>query len=164
MNRPPVVIIGYGNPSRGDDAVGPLLIEALEQDQKHCNSRSSCELITDFQLQIEHVTDLEERKILLFIDAALSAKPPFEFTRITPKKDHSYSSHSLTPATLLSIYEAVFKKPSVPAYLLKIPGYQFELGKPLSQQSSLHIKQATDFIKMLIKEPMQDAWDNHFSQ
>ncbi|MCW8921336.1 MAG: hydrogenase maturation protease [Sedimenticola sp.] len=160
MNRPPIVIIGYGNPSRGDDAVGPLLIEELEQEERVINSPSEYELITDFQLQIEHVTDLEERKLLLFVDASLSAKPPFEFSRLTPGMDHSYTSHSLTPATLLSIFETVFKQPSPPAYLLKIPGYQFDLGMPLSQKSSHHLKQAKHFIHALIKDPRQESWEH----
>jgi hypothetical protein len=46
-------VFGYGNLSRGDDALGPLLIEYIE---KHVYF-SGLEIITDFQLQIEHALE-----------------------------------------------------------------------------------------------------------
>ena len=49
-----VLIFGYGNLSRGDDALGPLIIEYIE---KNCFF-DGLEMITDFQLQIEHALDL----------------------------------------------------------------------------------------------------------
>lgn len=159
MNRPPIVIIGYGNPSRGDDALGPLLIERLEQSQQKSGSSSTYELITDFQLQIEHVTDLQGRDLLLFVDASLSAAPPFEFSPLKPHRDHSYSSHSLTPATLLAVFEAVYKEHPPPAYILSIPGAEFELGRPLGQQAEDYLNQALNFTNTLLEKPLKTLWD-----
>ena len=50
----PILIFGYGNLSRGDDALGPLLLEYIED---HCDL-STIELLVDFQLQIEHALDI----------------------------------------------------------------------------------------------------------
>ena len=41
----PVLLFGYGNLSRGDDALGPLLLEYVE---KHC-SLDMIEILSDFQ-------------------------------------------------------------------------------------------------------------------
>lgn len=157
MSRAPVVIIGYGNPSRGDDALGPLLLDRLAQ----CPDipPGNYEMVTDFQLQIEHVTDLEQRDLLLFADAAVSAPAPFGFSRLTPLQDHSYSSHSLSPATLLAVFEQVYGTAPPPAYLLTIPGYAFELGQPLSSQAADHLGQAVDFVRELLRQPRQTCWE-----
>jgi len=158
VSRAPVAIIGYGNPSRGDDALGPLLLERLGQSQDI--DPRQYESVTDFQLQIEHVTDLEQRDLLLFIDASVSARPPFEFSRLTPQRDHSYSSHSLSPATLLSVYQDVYKIAPPPAYLLTIPGYLFELGQPLSQRAAEHLEQAVSFVEELLQHPQRRFWES----
>ena len=64
----PILVFGYGNLSRGDDALGPLLLDYI---QKHCDLRK-IELLTDFQLQIEHALDLEHRSLILFVDASVA--------------------------------------------------------------------------------------------
>lgn len=160
MSRPPVAIIGYGNPSRGDDALGPLLLERLGE----CRDLDTrlFETVTDFQLQIEHVTDLEQRDLLLFVDASVSARPPFEFVRLAPQQDHSYSSHSLSPATLLTVFETVCQVAPPPAYLLTIPGYRFELGEPLSQMAAEHLEQAVSFVEELLRHPQRKFWESQF--
>lgn len=157
MSRPPVAVIGYGNPSRGDDALGPLLLERLEV---LAVNPGAYEPVTDFQLQIEHVTDLAQRDLLLLVDASLTAGAPFEFTRLTPQRDHSYSSHSLSPATLLSVYQDVYKIAPPPAYLLTIPGYLFELGQPLSQRAAEHLEQAVSFVEELLQHPRRRFWES----
>ncbi|WP_428609827.1 hydrogenase maturation protease [Sedimenticola sp.] len=157
MKRAVVAVIGYGNPSRGDDAIGPCLLDLLTEYRE--DLQQHYEAITDFQLQIEHVTDLQQRELLLFVDASVSAPAPFGFSRLTPQRDHSYSSHSLSPATLLSVYTEVYKVTPPPAYLLAIPGYRFELGTPLSHQAAGHLEQAVDFVRALLDRPDVAFWD-----
>jgi hydrogenase maturation protease len=77
-----VLVFGYGNLSRGDDALGPLLIEYIE---KHVYF-SGLEIITDFQLQIEHALDLEGRDLVLFVYAAVGCDQPYQFSRLAPEK------------------------------------------------------------------------------
>lgn len=159
MSRAPIVLLGYGNLSRGDDALGPALLERLAQSPSGHIPPAVYEPITDFQLQIEHVTDLAERELLLFIDASVSAPTPFGFSRLAPRRDHSYSSHSLSPATLLSVYAEVYKVTPPPAYLLTIPGRRFELGEPLSQEATTHLACAVDFVRGLLAQPNGEFWN-----
>ena len=82
----PDLIFTWGNPSRGDDALGPALYELLQQE-----NLSGVDVLTDFQLQIEHSIDLEGRKRVLFVDASTSAEAPFELSRVQPEQDASYT-------------------------------------------------------------------------
>ena len=134
-NIRPVLIFTYGNPSRGDDALGPAMHDMLSQ-----NPLEGVELQTDFQLQIEHALDLEGRDFILFIDASINSPEPFELKRLTVQKDDSYTTHAMSPSSLLSVYRQIKACEPPQAWLMTIRGYEFGLGKPLSlgAQTNLH--------------------------
>ena len=52
-SRPDVLLLAVGNPSRGDDALGPLLLDRLEADLTDAIAARRVELLADFQLQID---------------------------------------------------------------------------------------------------------------
>ena len=95
MDIPDLLILAVGNPSRGDDALGPLFLERLAQLQAQRGAGQTVEWLTDFQLQIEHAVDLANRTLALFVDASVSCPAPFQFTRLQPLRDASYTSHAL---------------------------------------------------------------------
>ena len=112
----PLLIFGYGNLSWGDDALGPLLLERLQElDLPHL------ELLTDFQLQVEHVIDLQGREQVLFVDASVSCSVPYTFSRLYAQKDASYTSHVMSPMALLHSYTQLYGNPP-PTYLLQVRG------------------------------------------
>jgi len=137
---PPILIIGIGNPSRGDDALGPMLIERLEALQI-----PDVELLTDFQLQVEFVLDLQGRQQVIFIDASLNAAPPFEFTPVAAEEDSSYTSHALSPGAVLHAYQQLYGPPP-PAYVLAIRGTAFELGEGLSEVATANLDAALGWL------------------
>ncbi len=55
------------------------------------------DLLTDYQLQIEHAVDLERRECVLFVDASVSATAPYEFYRLQAERDSSYTTHAMSP-------------------------------------------------------------------
>jgi hydrogenase maturation protease len=142
----PDLIFTWGNPSRGDDALGPVMYELLQQEDLN-----GVDLLTDFQLQIEHSIDLEGRKRVLFVDANASANAPFELSRLQPEQDASYTTHAMSPQALLSVYQQVNGCTPPPAWLLSIRGYEFGLGLPLSTAANRHLLAAFNHIKELIK-------------
>ena len=142
----PDLIFTWGNPSRGDDALGPALYELLQQE-----ALDGVDLLTDFQLQIEHSIDLEGRQCVLFVDASTSATAPFELVQLQPEQDASYTTHAMSPQALLSVYQQVNGSPPPPAWLLSIRGYEFGLGLPLSTAANQHLLAAFNHIKELIK-------------
>jgi hydrogenase maturation protease len=133
----PLLVFGWGNPSRGDDALGPLFVERFEE-----LNLPDVECLTDFQLQVEHALDLAGRKQILFVDASIDVAAPFAVTPIGPLKDASFSTHAMSPQAVLEVYRELTEEEPPPAGLLAIRGERFELGEPLSEAAADHLDAA----------------------
>jgi len=129
VNEPPapILVLAVGNPSRGDDALGPALAERLE-----AAAAPGVEVITDFQLQVEHALDLVGRRLVIFVDASIGTTAPFEWRRITPAPDFLHTSHALSPEAVLATYMRVQKEQPPECWALCVRGETFELGAALS--------------------------------
>lgn len=149
MGAPRVLVFGYGNPSRGDDGLGPALLERLE----------GCDCLTDFQLQVEHALDLKDRDLVLFVDASVACPAPFRLSRLRPARDTSYTTHAVSPAAVLEVYRQLHGQEPPPCYLLSIRGDRFELGEDLSPAAIARLAAAQDLVARLLSEPSAEAWD-----
>jgi hydrogenase maturation protease len=148
-----LLLFGYGNPGRGDDALGPGLIARITQLQL-----ADVECQNDMQLQVEHVTDLAGCDRALFVDADMSCAEPFEFSEIRSRKDRSYTSHAMNPSALLHAYSQVYGKDAPPAFLLRIRGYDFELGDPITAKASANLEAATKLVVELCTSVNPSVW------
>ena len=151
----PILIMTWGNPSRGDDALGPLMHDALIGE-----AFDNVEILTDFQLQIEYTVDMQHRDRIVFVDASVSAKTPFEFYRLRPAADESYTTHAMSPQSLLATYEKVNRSSPPPAYMLSVRGYDFELGSTLTERASANLAGATAFLMQLVTAYARKNWDS----
>jgi len=151
----PILVFAVGNESRGDDALAPLLLRDLEGS---ADAAGRVELIEDYQLQVEHVTDLLDRSAVLFADADMSCAEPFHFSEIAAEKDSSYTSHVMTPFALLHTYRQVYGTDAPPAFLLRIRGYDFELGNPLSDKAAANLEAATKLMRALCADGDLQRW------
>ncbi|MDP2418261.1 hydrogenase maturation protease [Hydrogenophaga sp.] len=129
----PLLVFGWGNPSRGDDALGPLLAEQLAGLAQKSSGRLEC--LTDFQLQIEHALDMVGRERVLFVDAALGLQTPFEVRSVVPAPGVSFTTHALAPEALLQVYRDLQCTEPPPCTLLAIRAQRFELGEAPSEQA-----------------------------
>ena len=150
----PVLVFGYGNLSRGDDALGPLLLEYIES---HCDLKK-IEILSDFQLQIEHALDLENRSLVLFVDASVSCDGAYDFAILEPDRDKSYTTHAMSPAAVLEVYQSIKKQTPPPCFLLSIKAEKLELGEGLSSQAKHNLDQASHFAAQLLQQPDIKAW------
>ena len=150
----PVLLFGYGNLSRGDDALGPLLLEYVES---HCNLEQ-LEILSDFQLQIEHALDLEDRLLVLFVDASVSCVGAYDFAEIEPSRDKSFTTHAMSPAAVLDVYQSIKKQLPPPCILLSIKAEKLELGEGLSPQAKNNLDLACQFAEQLLQQPYIKAW------
>ncbi|EAU54935.1 hydrogenase maturation protease [Mariprofundus ferrooxydans] len=149
----PVLVFGYGNPGRGDDGAGPALIERLET-----LALPEVACFTDMQLQVEHIVDMAGRELILFVDADASCDGQLHFSEISEEKDGSYTSHAMSPHALLHAYRQVYHSHPPPAFLLRIRGYQFELGESLGNRASANLDEAIAFTRMLCNTPEISRW------
>lgn len=136
-----LLLFGFGNPGRGDDALGPMLVEHLEK-----FAIVNLEFQADMQLQVEHVTDLAECDQVIFVDADMSCGEPFEFHEVFAQKDDSYTSHAMSPAALLHAYLQVYGTAPPSARLLRIRGYHFKLGETLSDRAAENLRAAIGYM------------------
>jgi hydrogenase maturation protease len=138
----PTLVFGWGNPSRGDDALGPLFIDRITALQL-----PGVECLTDFQLQVEHALDLENRKRILFIDASIDATAPFAVTVLEAARDASFTTHAMTPEAVMHVYVELHDEPPPPCTLLAIRGERFELGEAISPAAATHLDAALAWAK-----------------
>ncbi len=153
---PHVLVFGVGNPSRGDDAIGPLFIERAREMFADEIAKGDLELLTDFQLQVEHALDLTNRDCVVFVDASVSAAAPFEYGPVEAALEPSFSTHVLSPEEVLETYRTITGTPP-PAWVLAIRGESFELGDALSPAAAANLDAALSFLRARLRGPLTEA-------
>jgi hydrogenase maturation protease len=158
-----VLVCAIGNESRGDDALGVLLLRELSG-WLNANAHSEqFELLEDFQLQIEHVMDMHDRRLVLFVDAGVNGHAPFSFYRAQQNAGPVLNSHALAPEALLKVYAQFYDQTPPEVFILCIFGERFELGEGLSPQAEIHLAAAFEFGKTLLANPTLVDWESKYS-
>jgi hydrogenase maturation protease len=141
-----ILVIGFGNPGRGDDGLGPALAERLE-----ALHLPGVTVESDYQLAVEHASLAAEHEIVVFVDAALDAGAPFYFRPLTAAPSSpGFTSHGISPAEVLYVAGACYG--SCPAgYLLGIRAHEVEafregLSCGAEQDLALALKHVQRFI------------------
>lgn len=152
----PLLILGWGNLSRGDDALGPLFLARLQASlpPELCDR---IEFLDDYQLQIEHALDMVGRQQVLFVDASLSCPAPFEVTELSAVQDASFTTHALSPQALMHIYQDLQGEPAPPCIQLAIRGEAFELGAPPSAAALAHLDAALRWVSVALQRGVLKA-------
>jgi hydrogenase maturation protease len=151
-----ILILAWGNPSRGDDGLGPAFAErasSIVVPRPHV-----LRVETDFQLQPEHAADLLGCDAALFADASVAAADPFSFVRVAPARDTTFTSHAMSPAAVLAAYRAAFGAEPPPAFALAIRGEAFEFGTGLSVAVGRRLDAALLFLRELVATGDVGAW------
>jgi hydrogenase maturation protease len=141
---PPVLVFGWGNGSRGDDALGPLFVERLRAE---LGPRDDIELLDDYQPMVEHALDLRGRSRVLLVDASLDGAAPFQVSTLRAAADVRIGSHALSPQALLQVYRHLHGHDAPPCTLLAIRGQCFELGAPPSAAARAHLDAALQWAR-----------------
>ena len=153
-----LVVFAVGNPSRGDDAIGPLICGRLAKWLENEGLAERVDLIEDFQLNIEHALDLQGRELALFIDAGENTPAPFVFAQIYPSTATAHTTHALPPEAVLHVYRQTEGIEPPPAFVLCVRGEGFELGEPLTAAAESHAASAFDLLTELCGEVMPEKW------
>ena len=149
------LIIGYGNPGRLDDGLGPALAEAIDRADVPNVTVESC-----YQLAIEHAELASRHDVVIFADACVEAdgNEPFSFRALQPKISTSFSTHSVDPAVILGLAHNLFGSGAA-GYVLAISGYAFDdFGEGLSANARENLNAATRFLKSLLPEATCEVW------
>lgn len=139
--RPPILLFAIGNPSRGDDALGWHFAERARERFADLIASHELEVLTDFQLQVEHALDLENRTHVLFVDASISTPAPCSLNPLREAPATAFS-HALSPGHLLRVMDELGHPRPRRVEVLAIRGESFELGDPLSPRAAQHLDEA----------------------
>jgi hydrogenase maturation protease len=149
------LIIGYGNPGRLDDGLGPALAERFQ-----CLELPNLTVESDYQLNVEDAAQIAEYDIVVFADASTEAEPPFTFEPVAAEAGGlSFSSHSVSAPRLMGMVTELFgRQPE--ARMLAIRGYAFnEFCERLSAGAEQNLAAAVEFLKQWVFMTNHEAFD-----
>lgn len=148
MNR--ILIIGYGNPHRGDDGVG---YHAAEQFEAMNKDHVTVQTIATEELKPEMVEDVSKSDLVVFIDASNNRGEPGTVwgQEIRPDDDcDGVFSHDLTPCVLLAASKVIYHR--VPeAVLICIKGENFGFSAHLSPAVEAALPKVFDRLNDIIR-------------
>ncbi len=121
------LIIGYGNPLRGDDAVGPRLATQLEALRLPMVATLRCDLLTP-----ELADPISQAGRVVFVDAALDKPRVVRLQKIAPAESSQILAHAADPRTMLALARDVFGH-APEAWWLTIPVENLDIGAELSE-------------------------------
>ena len=142
-----VLVIGFGNPGRLDDGLGPAFAKAVES--WHIPGIT---VDTTYQLSIEDSVEIARHDLVIFADATVHETDTFYFRKLDPGAQFSHTTHHLTPASALGLAHNLFDT-NCCGFELGIRGYAFnDFGEQLSAGASKNLQAALAFLKQLLIE------------
>ncbi len=146
LKTPKVLVLGYGNPGRMDDGLGPAAATRIER-----LGWSSVAVHDPYQLSLEDSVDIAAHDIVWFIDAAKTGSAPFEERRLTAAEHIDFDSHHMNPESLLAIASHYCDR-APEAWLIGVRGYEFDFCEGLSIRAENNLEQAVAFLTRRIGE------------
>ena len=146
-----ILLLGFGNPARADDGLGPALAEKIES-----KNLSLVTVEADYQLTIEDSAQAAEHDIVIFADASADGAEPFSFEPVEAKYSDGFSTHSVEPAHIMALAENLFGS-KAKGFILGIRGYEFDrFGDGLSEKAKANLQKALDFFEGYIQRKTMD--------
>jgi hydrogenase maturation protease len=147
VNPPRILLIGYGNPVRGDDGMGPALADAVE-----AWGLPHVTVDQGYQLTVEDAASVAEYDAVIFVDASVTGPAPFEFSPVVPAPDAGFSTHHVEPGAVMELAGSLFGA-STEAHVLAIRGYAFEMfHEGFSEGAAANLAAALAFLEPRLRE------------
>lgn len=147
-----ILIYGYGNPGRQDDALGNELIEKLEKWTAE-NHIQNVDLDSNYQLNIEDAEAISGYDFVIFVDASEEPINDLKFTRVNSSDAKiEFSMHAVSTSYVLDLCEKMYNK-TPKTYLLHIKGYEWEFQEPMTVKSLENLEKAFDVVTKIILNP-----------
>lgn len=139
-----LLIYGYGNPGRQDDALGVELADQIETWSNEQGIKFA-DFETNYQLNIEDALLASEYESVIFADASTEDIQDIKFTKVESDPKIEFTMHAVSPAFILHLCQSLYNKfPQV--FLLHIKGYEFDFLAPMSKNAEENLKKARDFV------------------
>jgi hydrogenase maturation protease len=145
-------VIGYGNPHRRDDGLGPYVVDRLCE-ELHDTGRISFRSL--HQLDPVLVDELQMADLIVLVDATVEdLEGGIRWTKVRPGIEiSSRETHDLKASTLLGFLEAFYHR-SPPTWLVSVQGIDFGFGEGLSPETREKADRARVEIAQFCKKKM----------
>lgn len=141
-----ILIFGYGNPGRHDDALGSLFVQRIQQ-----MNQDNIYTDADYQLNIELSAELVNYDKVIFVDASKEGEEPFYFKRVFPSKNITFSTHSVNAESIIAICDEYFG--SAPeSWILGIRGYDFTIGEGITEKAKNNLESAWQYLSKILNQ------------
>ncbi len=141
-----VLIVGYGNPLRGDDGVGPEVARRLAAEFQD----PDIEVLRELQLKPELAESMSRAELAIFIDARADDQPgEVRIEEVVPSEPERTFTHQFAPPMLLMTAQVLYSR--IPrAFLVSVGGENFELSEGLSEAVQRAIPEVLATVRRLI--------------
>lgn len=139
-----LLVLGYGSTLHSDDGVGQVVAEIVESWRW-----PGVRAIATLQLLPEHAQAIAEAGAVVFVDAyaAQNAADGIRVSELAPDATQGMSPHYADPRAMLALAQALYGR-APRAWLIAIPGANFELGENLSEQTERGLNAALVELKI----------------
>jgi len=135
------LLIGYGNPGRQDDGLGPALAAKVEEKRP-----SGWVVEIDYQLVVEHALDIVGYETIIFADASVNGETPFIYREVHPEPLEDFTGHGLSPEAVMYLAKTLFHC-NAQGFVLGMRGYEFDkFEERLSDAARNNLEAAHRFI------------------
>ncbi|MGE5647337.1 MAG: hydrogenase maturation protease [Acidobacteriota bacterium] len=127
-----ILVIGWGNPLRGDDGIGWRAAERL----KEALADREVTVRVAHQLMPEFAEEISRSDVVIFIDAACDNgfSGEIRFEQVEPRRSPAAAfSHQMDPPALLGMAEALYGR-CPEAFFFTVRGRSFGYGEELSAE------------------------------
>ena len=143
-----ILIYGYGNPSRQDDALGVLFTDKMEVWAKE-QKLSHLSFDTNYQLNIEDADTISAQDVVYFVDASMEPIDDFSITKVESSNAQiEFTMHAISAGVVLDLCNQIYGK-APETYLIHIKGYEWDLefDKGLSSKAENNLQKALAYLQ-----------------
>ena len=138
---PRLLLIGYGNPGRGDDGLGPALAARIE-----ALALPGVTVESDYQVTVDHAPMIAAHDLVVFADAMIGLELPFRLSPLAPDAGAGLGSHQVSPGAALHLARLLYGK-APPGWMLAIAGQDFgQVAEGLSRSAARNLALAADHL------------------
>ncbi len=135
-------MIAIGNSGRQDDGLGWAFADAVKKDDLFKGK-----LFYAYQLNIEDADLITRTDTVIFVDASQEElENGFEFSPCQPSLDIEFTTHALRSESVVHLCNSLFNH-FPKAYLLKIQGYEWELGEEMTKTAKNNLQKAVEYFR-----------------
>jgi hydrogenase maturation protease len=141
-----VLVIGYGNTLRGDDAAGVRAAELIAERHPEITCVCLHQLVPELSEQIA------DCRVVVFIDAQEGITQPNARLIAPGIEADQPRTHFISPESLLALSMQLYKRTPRLSYVIGIPASQFEFSEQLSSTTQKCVNDCILLVDKILTE------------